>query len=86
MREVRSALRLLRDRPGFCGAVVLTLAIGLGSTTAIFSVVNALILRPLPFPDAHRLVEVTSVVGGDQGRLTLFEYRDLARDTRMFDG
>jgi hypothetical protein len=86
MREVRSALRLLRHRPGFCGAVVLTLAIGLGSTTAIFSVVNALILRPLPFPDAHRLVEVTSVVGGDQGRLTLFEYRDLARETRMFDG
>ena len=80
------ALRLLRLRPGFCAAVVLTLAIALGSTTAIFSVVNALILRPLPFPEPDRLVEVTAVVSGDQGRLTLFEYRDLARDTRMFEG
>jgi putative ABC transport system permease protein len=80
------ALRLLRHRPGFCAAVVLTLAIALGATTAIFSLLNALILRPLPFPDPERLVEVTAVVGGDQGRLTLFEYRDLARDTRTFQG
>jgi putative ABC transport system permease protein len=86
VRDLRLALRLLRLRPGFCAAVVLTLAIALGSTTAIFSVVNALILRPLPFPDPDRLVEVTAVVGGDQGRLTLLEYRDLARDTRMFEG
>jgi putative ABC transport system permease protein len=86
MRDMRAAIRLLRHRPAFCSAVVLTLAIALGATTAIFSLVNALILRPLPFPDAGRLVEVSAVVGGDKGRLTLFEYRDLARDAHTFDG
>lgn len=86
MRDLLAAMRLLRHRPGFCAGVVLTLAIALGATTAIFSLVNALILRPLPFPNPEQLVEVTAVVGGEKGRLTLFEYRDLARDTRMFEG
>jgi putative ABC transport system permease protein len=86
MSDLRAAYRLLFRRPGFCAAIALTLAIALGAATAIFSLLYAIVLRPLPFPDADRLVAVTAVVAGDEGRLTLREYRELARDTRLFDG
>ena len=62
-----------------------TLAIALGAFTAIFSLVNALILRPLPFASADRIVLIEAVVGTDDGRLALREYRDLARDARLFE-
>jgi putative ABC transport system permease protein len=86
LQELRAATRLLIRRPGFSLAIVLTLAITLGASTAIFSLVYALILRPLPFTDADRLVTVTATIGRDEGRLSLREYRSLARDTRAFDG
>ncbi len=84
MPDLRAALRLLVQKPGFCLAVVLTLAIGLGSATAISSLAWALLLRPLPFPDADRIVTVDAVVAGERGRLALREYRDLERDARAF--
>jgi putative ABC transport system permease protein len=56
MDDVRGALRLMRRDPGFSAVAVLTLALGIGATTAILNVVNALVLRPLPFTDADRLV------------------------------
>jgi hypothetical protein len=86
MNDLRLALRLLRLRPGFCAAIVLTLAVGLGASTAIFSLVYALLLRPLPFADPGRLVVIDAVVGGEAGRLTLREYRDLERDSRAIEG
>jgi putative ABC transport system permease protein len=58
MPDVRHALRQLARRPVFTAVVVLTLALGIGANTAIFSVANALFLRPLPYRDAGRLVEV----------------------------
>jgi predicted permease len=83
--DFRAALRLFSRRPAFCATVVLTLAIALGTFTAIFSLVDALILRPLPFADADRIVVVEAIVGADDGRLALREYRDLERESRRFE-
>ena len=57
-QDVRYALRTLRRSPGFAIVAVLTLALGIGATTAIYSVVDTILLQPLPFPDSDRLVRV----------------------------
>lgn len=58
LADVRYALRQLRRAPAFAAAAMVTLALGIGANTAVFSVVNAVVLRPLPFPDSDRLVSV----------------------------
>src|SRR5690606_17630500 len=63
--DTRFALRALKARPGFVLAAVLTLALGLGANTAIFSVINAFLLKPLPYPDGERLVEVHNSYPGN---------------------
>jgi putative ABC transport system permease protein len=61
VRDTRYAVRTLMRRPGFTATVVLTLALGIGANTAIFSALDAVILRPLPFPEPDRLVQVSEV-------------------------
>ena len=57
-RDLQYAVRVLRRAPGFTAAIVLTLAVGMGANTAIFSVISGVVLRPLRYPDAERLVVV----------------------------
>jgi predicted permease len=66
MNDFHYAFRSLFRTPGFTAAAVLTLALGIGANTAIFQLIDAVALRPLPVPDPHELVEVR-IVGGNQG-------------------
>ncbi|MQA91960.1 MAG: hypothetical protein GEU90_17350 [Gemmatimonas sp.] len=58
IQDATYALRSLARRPGFTAIAVITLAVGIGASVAIFSVVNAVLLQPLPYPDAERIVSV----------------------------
>ncbi len=76
MNDLRHALRRLRREPGFTATVVLTLALGIGATTVVFSAVNALLLRPLPVEAPDRLVTITEIrqSGRTVNALSLPEY------------
>jgi predicted permease len=66
-RDVRYSLRVMRHNPTFTVVVVLTLALGIGANTAVFSVVNSVLLRPLPYPRAEELVALRQIAPGAEG-------------------
>jgi putative ABC transport system permease protein len=88
-RDVRHGVRTLAKNPGFASAAVVTLTLGIGAVTAIFSVVDATLLRPLPYSDADRLVALrsVSVSGGrpDQGRTARGNLADWQAQAQSFE-
>jgi putative ABC transport system permease protein len=79
------ALRLMRAKPAFTAAIVLTLALGIGATTAIFSVVSAVLLRPLPYANADRMVMVYEQLNGGNGRASVGHFHDWREQTQSFE-
>jgi len=88
-QDVRYGLRLLIKNPGFAAAAMVCLALGIGATTAIFSVVNAVLLRPLPYIKPQRLVKIYSEFpkqpSGRRFWVSPPEYVDLKRDTKSWE-
>ena len=88
LTDLRYALRSLFKQPGFAAVVVVTLALGIGASTAIFSVVNAVLLRPLPFAHAERLQMVWDnyrTLNIQRLPAKAAEYEDYAKQTGVFD-
>ena len=79
------ALRLMRAHPTFTGAIALTLALGIGATTAVFSVVNAVLLQPLPYQDADRIVLLAETFRGIRGSVSGGHFTDWTNQSRTLE-
>lgn len=86
LQDFRYALRQLRRNPGFAGAAILILGLGIGATTAIFSAVNPILFEPLPYPNASRIVMIWyAAQDGNRIPQTFHTYRELAERNRAFE-
>src|SRR5205085_11255075 len=85
-QDVRYALRLWKRRPLFAAIAILTLALGIGANTAMFTIVNAVLLRPLPYADADRLVSIWGRTSAyPRGLISYDEYDEIRKQTGTFE-
>ncbi len=86
LNDLRFAIRQLGKNPGFTAVAVLTLALGIGANTAIFSIVNAVLLRPLPYPESERLVWLAERLPGHAGlSVAYLNFADWREQQTVFD-
>jgi putative ABC transport system permease protein len=86
MNYLRFAFRQLIKNPAFSAVAIITLALGIGANTAIFSIVNAVLLRPLPYPDADRIMVLSESSGpGQDFSVALPDYFDWRNDNKVFE-
>ena len=84
LRNLRYGLRGLRRRPGMTAAIIATLAIGIGATTAIYTVVYAVLIAPLPYPNADQLTVIWSKVNGHRNGVSAGDFLDWQRQSHSF--
>src|SRR5213082_1939279 len=86
LQDFRYALRMLAKQPAFAAIAVLTLALGIGANTAIFSIINSVLLRPLPYPHADRIMVLNESSGpGQDFSVALPDYFDWQKETKTFE-
>src|ERR1043165_1351870 len=87
LKDLRFAIRSLLKRPGFTAITLIALALGIGANTAIFSLVNAVILRPLPYPDSDRLVWMYGNIrnGGNRASVAPLDFQDYRNQNKTFE-